>query len=376
MSFLSSDSLDLNVFTHPKLKEIGEKVANGERITESEGLFLFEYPDDEPVRLLADFCRQRSSQNDVYFSTTLYIHPTNLCELSCPMCSFYAKPGWKKAWFMTPKQIEDKVRSHLHKGLREVHIVGGLWRDCDLSYYKETFQRIKALDENLHIKALTPVEYDFIAEQNNMSIEDVFDEFKGFGLGSLPGGGAEILVEHIRKQVAPQKISSERFLEIHKIAHKKGISSNITMLFGHVEDYEHIITHLAKVRSVQDETNGFLTFVPLKYHVENNALGKRTQRLKPKNIKRVFSVSRLMLDNVPHLKALWNYLGPKEAQELLHYGADDFSATQIEEKVITMAGGTDIKMDRSSMEDLITQIGRTPCHAHSSDRLQKVASLV
>lgn len=351
----------------PELQKIAQKVLDGSRLSAAEGLYLLTVEDSAAVTALADFVRKKRVGDVVYFATTLFIHPTNLCELSCPLCSFYAKPGWAKAWFLTPQQIEDQIRKH-HVGgnnLTEIHVVGGLWRDCDLDYYKEMFTRIKNIDPNLHIKALTPVEYDFLAKLHNISIEEVFRRMMSWGLGSLPGGGAEILVENIRKQIAPQKITSEEYLGIHKIAHKMGLHSNITMLFGHVESWEDIITHLCLVRELQDETGFFQTFVPLKYHEENNALGKRKNRLKPKDISRVYAVVRLMLDNVRNIKALWNYLGVPEALEILKCGANDLASTALDEKIITMAGGVQVKMNAPTMRQLIESIGRTPKEIHS-----------
>ncbi len=347
------------------IEAIAEKIADNERLTADEGLYLLKSDDLEMVRQLADERRKNKVGDLVYYASTLYVYPTNLCELNCPLCSFYAKPGWKNAWFSTPEQIEERIKANLHKGLTEIHIVGGLWRDCDLDYYKELFDRIKAIDPKLHIKALTPVEYDFLAKLHNITVEEVFDRMMSWGLGSLPGGGAEILVEEIRKKIAPGKITSDRYLEIHKIAHKRGLHSNITMLFGHIEEPQDIITHLMKIREVQDETHGFQTFVPLKFHVENNALGKRQEQLKPKDIRKIYAVSRLMLDNVRNVKVLWNYVGLDEAKEILSYGANDIAATQLEEKVIVMAGGVRMEMSDQILENVISSAGRIPKKIHS-----------
>lgn len=346
-------------------KEIARKVVDGERISNEEGLNLVTRFDGAPLRLMADWKRGQMAGEEVFFASTLFIHPTNLCELSCPMCSFYAKPGWEKAWFLTPDQIIEKIERHLHQDLNEIHVVGGLWRDCNLDYYEELFTKIKRLDPNLHIKALTPVEYDFLAKHHGLSIEEVFNKMISWGLGSLPGGGAEVLVEPIRKALAPQKISSDEYLAIHKIAHNLGLRSNISILFGGVEEWEDVVTHLDRVRRLQDETGGFDTFVPLKYHEENNALGKRQKRLRPKDPKRLFALSRLMLDNVANLKALWNYLGIDTAKEALNWGANDLASTSLEEKIITMAGGVQIKMTSQGMEKIIRSIGREPKKVHS-----------
>jgi len=347
------------------IETIRDKVFEGRRLTRDDALFLLNSDDLESIQQLADHVRREKTGSIVYYASTLYLYPTNLCELSCPLCSFYAKPGQKKAWFTTPEEIETKVRKKLNQELTEIHIVGGLWRDCDLDYYKEVFTRIKSVDENLHIKALTPVEYDFLARLHNISVEEVLERMISWGLGSLPGGGAEILVEKIRKKIAPGKISSERFLEIHKIAHNMGLPSNITMLFGHIEDPADIVTHLELVRNLQDETNGFQTFVPLKFHVENNTLGKRTDQLKPKDIRRIYAVSRLMLDNIRNIKVLWNYVGIDEAKEILRWGANDIAATALDEKVIVMAGGIKVEMTNKVLEEIISSVSRIPKKIHS-----------
>ena len=349
----------------PELQKIADKVLSQQRLTPEEGLYLFTTEHAESVRQLADIARKTRVGDTVYFATTLYIHPTNLCELSCPMCSYYAKPGWDTAWFLTPEQAEAKIQAHLNKGLTEIHVVGGLWRDCNLDYYQDLFQRIKRLDPHLHIKALTPVEYDFLAKLHGISVEEVFRRMISWGLGSLPGGGAEVLVEEVRKAVAPQKITCDEYLAIHKIAHRMGLPSNITMLFGSVEEHHHLVTHFCRVRELQDETRGFRSFVPLKYHVENNALGKRKNRHKPKDVNRIFAVARLMVDNVRNLKVLWNYLGVAEAQEILRWGANDLSSTNLDEKIIVMAGGIQLKMTSETMTSLIQQAGRIPKEIHS-----------
>jgi CofH subfamily radical SAM domain protein len=348
------------ITTGSELQEITEKVLSGKRLSCEEGLRLFQSENKEEIIQLANAVRKKKVGDTVYFATTLYIHPTNLCELSCPMCSFYAKPGWAKAWFLTPEQVEEKIRKNLDMNLTEIHVVGGLWRECNLDYYKDVFARIKTIDPNLHIKALTPVEYHFLAKIHGIEVEEVFDRMMSYGLGSLPGGGAEILVEEIRKKIAPQKITSDEYLDVHRTAHKKGLKSNITMLFGHIEEPEHIITHLDRVRMLQDETGGFQTFVPLKYHVENNALGKRTDRLKFKDLRFIYAISRLMLDNIRNIKVLWNYVGIDEAIQILDCGANDFSATQVEEKIITMAGGIQIKMTEEFISSCIQKANRTP----------------
>lgn len=349
---------------------LSAKVLAGERLTESEGLSLLETSSEEEIAAigaLADEMRRRKVGEIVHFASTLYLHPTNLCELSCPFCSFYAKPGWKKAWFLTPEEMEAKIRQHLGEGLTEIHIVGGLWRECTLDYYIELFERIRALDPNLHIKALTPVEYAFLGKLHDLPVEEVLRRLMAAGLGSLPGGGAEILDEEIRRQIAPGKISSEEYLSIHETAHRLGLRSNITMLFGHIETNAHIIAHLSKVRALQDKTGGIQTFIPLKFGEENNALGKRKARLKPKHLPLIYAVSRLMLDNIPHLKVLWNYVGVPTALQLLSCGGNDFSSTNLEERIILMAGAERVPMNVATLSTLIESVGRIPRLTHSGN---------
>lgn len=350
------------------LYAIAAKVLAKQRLSFDEGLQLLTSEYEDAVSFLADWVRQREVGDQVHFASTLYIHPTNLCELSCPLCSFYAKPGWKTAWFLKPDEVEARVRAATSHGINEVHIVGGLWRDCDFYYYQDIFSRILAIDPTLHIKALTPVEYDFLARLHGWTIEELFRKMIDSGLGSLPGGGAEVLVEEIRKQIAPQKITSDQYLQIHMAAHRAGLSSNVTMLFGHIEEPHHLVTHLCRVREVQDETGGFQAFVPLKFHLENNTLGKRKARLKPPPpLKLLYATSRLMLDNIPHLKVLWNYLGVPTALEMLRCGGNDLSSTNQDERIIVMAGGVgrEVKMTADTLSLLIEQIGRIPHLCHS-----------
>lgn len=347
------------------LRSIAEKVVEKKRLNFEDGLRLLTTEDLEGLQRLADFVRYQRVGDTVYYSSTLYIHPTNLCELSCPLCSYYAKPGSANAWFLTPEDVEKKILSQITEDIIEIHIVGGLWRDCNLDYYRDIFQRIHAINPQLHIKALTPVEYDFLAKLHGISVEEVLGKMMEWGLGSLPGGGAEVLVESIRKRIAPEKITSDRYLEIHRTAHKLGLPSNITMLFGHIEEPQDLVTHLMRVRELQDETKGFQAFVPLKYHEENNALGKRKHVLKPKEIRRIYATVRLLADNIKHVKALWNYLGIQEAQEMLSWGANDLSSTNQGEKIITMAGGGKNPLTASSIEEIILAAGKMPCKVHS-----------
>ena len=352
--------MDLLSSAPKELRSIAEKVVEHRRITPADALTLFSTPHISFLQLLADFDRSYRVGNDVVYASTLYIYPTNLCELACPMCSFYAKPGQAKAWFLTPEMIEDKVREALPYDLSEVHIVGGLCKSCTAEYFFDVFQRIRALDPLLPIKALTAVEHAYLARLSGISLEESFKRLISWGLTSIPGGGAEILDDSIRPKIAPKKGSTAEFLEVHRVAHRLGIPSNVTMLFDHIETPEHIVTHLDVVRRFQDETGGFDTFVPLKYQPDNNALSKIVAATPRKDCRRVFAISRLMLDNIRNIKVLWNYLGLSGATELLSWGGNDLGSVTRGERVATMAGGPMLLVTDDLLEQTISKLGRTP----------------
>lgn len=349
-----------------ELQPAGERILRGERLTPPEGLAFLTSKEVQPIVNLANWVRKEQVGDEVIFASTYYIHPTNLCELSCPFCSFYAKPGMSKAWFVTPEEAVARIAKALPLGLNEIHVVGGLWRDCDLGYYEKLFTGIKELDPNLFIKALTPVEYDFLAQLHGLTVSEILERMMSWGLGSLPGGGAEVLDEEIRRKLAPQKLSTDEYLEVHRVAHQLGLPSNITMLYGSIEQPKHLIEHMRRCRDLQDETQGFRTFVPLRYHVENNALGKRTQRLlPPPNLHLLYATARLFLDNFPNIKVLWKYVGIEEATSLLDAGCNDLSSTYVDEKIIEMAGSLRDSMTRERMISLIEGQGRIPLEVHS-----------
>jgi aminodeoxyfutalosine synthase len=316
-----------------EFEKVAEKVFQGVSLSFDDGLLLFRYPDIEEIGELSDWARSKKCGNDVLLKKTLYLYPTNLCTLACPMCSFWAKPSSPHAFFHSPKELEDELKANLHACPDEVHIVSGVSKKCTLEYFHELFSRIRSLAPHLHIKALTAVEYFHIAKEEKISIGALLLKMKEYGLDSIPGGGAEILVDEVRKKIAPKKISADEFLSIHRTAHTLGIPTNITMLYGHVEEEEDILTHLLLVRKLQDETGGLCAFVPLQYSPKNNILGRDPSILKPKDPYRIFAISRLMLDNISHIKVLWNYVGLNMAEKLLSFGADDFSSVHINEGV-------------------------------------------
>jgi aminodeoxyfutalosine synthase len=354
------DTKELLQSAPTELRSIAEKVVERQRLSPEDGLCLYYTPHLPYLQKLADFDRKQRVGDTVLYASTLYIYPTNLCELSCPMCSFYAKPGQPKAWFLTPEMVEERVRQALIDDLSEVHIVSGLCRDCTEDYYKEVFQRIRSLHSTLPIKALTAVEHTYLARLSNISLEECLKRLISWGLTSIPGGGAEILDDTLRKKIAPGKGTTAEFLEVHRTAHRLGIPSNITMLFDHIETPEHIISHLDVVRRFQDESGGIDTFVPLKYQPANNALARSVANTPRKDCHRVYAVSRLMLDNVHNIKVLWNYLGLEGAKELLMWGGNDLGSVTKEERVAIMAGGSTLHMTDSLLEQSIKDLGKIP----------------
>jgi len=336
-----------------------ENALRGHRISKEDALNLYRHAELPLLQHYANKIRETLHKDLVRYSTCLFLYPTNFCENCCPLCSFYAPTDSSKGWFFSP----NKLLENFDSTFQEVHIVGGLYHKCNLPYYQELFSKIKEKAPHIHIKALSAVEYDYLARLHNTSIESILKSLQLHGLGSIPGGGAEILDDSVRKKIAPKKTDSQRFLEIHKTAHKLDIPTNITMLFSHIESDEHIIDHLDQIRTLQDSSGGFSTFIPLKFHAENNLLGKKF--LQPKDPYRIFAISRLMLDNVPHIKTLWNYFGVDSALQLLDYGANDFSSTNSKEQVVLTAGAKPVPMDENALKKLLQSKKRTTLSVHS-----------
>lgn len=354
------------------LINIKNKVLNNERLTLRDGweLLTASEPDDiNYITALADLKRYLVVGNNVFYSSTFYLYPTNVCDFNCSFCAYYVKKkDDPKAWSYSPEELIEQLKPRL-PFITEVHIVSGCRPEYDFEYYKTLFSLIKQTAPELHIKGLTAVEYDYLSRLHGISIETVLLELKKAGLDSLPGGGAEILVDEVRQKISPDRISSERYLEIHRIAHQIGLRSNVTLLFGHVESPRDILIHLDRIRDTQDQTGGFKTFIPIKFADLNNALGKLLKRRNHVNslpIPLLFATSRLFLDNIFHIKTLWNYLGIDTALKLLSCGADDFSSTHIGEKVFRMASsGEVLKMNSEGMEALIKKQGKVPCQTNS-----------
>jgi len=346
--------------TSPSLAVIEEKVISGERITPQEALFLLREKDILWIGKTANQVRERLWGNRCTYNINRHIHPTNVCVFRCAFCSFYRKPGQEGGYLVSPEEALERVRGMAGTGLTELHMVGGCHPTARVEYYSSLFHAIKSEFPNLHIKSLTAVEIAWLARVSKMSFHDVLSHLKDAGLDSLPGGGAEIFAQRVRDLTCGGKCNADEWLEVHRVAHHLGIPSNATMLYGHIETDEEIVDHLSRLRDLQDETGGFMTFVPLAYHPENNALEISEGPSGLRSLQ-VLAVSRLFLDNFPHLKAYWVMLGLEIAQMALWFGADDLDGTVVDEHIYHDAGAlTPDVLTVKDLRRLITESGRYP----------------
>ena len=338
------------------MNEIKGKIMSGIRLGPEEGLFLFENDDLFSLGKLANEIAERKNGKNVYYVRNRHINPTNICVNRCKFCAFSRSKGEKGAYELTIEEILSRLTEGRY---REVHIVGGLHPDWDLEYYVRIISEIKKRFPEIHIKAFTAVEIDHFSRISGMTIRDVLKKLKDSGLDAMPGGGAEIFAEKIRRQLCPEKISSERWLEIHREAHKLGIRTNATMLFGHIESYRDRVDHLIRLRALQDETGGFLAFIPLPYHPVNTETGgSYTSGI---DDLKTIAISRLILDNFDHIKAYWIMLGEKIAQLSILFGADDIDGTVIEEKITHSAGAMTAEgLTIEELREIIIKTGKTP----------------
>lgn len=358
-----------------RLNDIEDKVTSGERLNREDGIRLLESPDLLSLGRMADLVRRRKAGDAAYYSTSLNINPTNICVNRCPLCAFSRDAQDKDAYRFTLEDVEKKVREFAYNGLDEVHIVGGLYPELRLSYFEEMLERIKNIRKDLHIQAFTAVEIDYLAQQEDVPAEEVLRRLKNAGLGTIPGGGAEIFSERVRREICPKKISGRRWLEVMRAAHRLGIKTNATMLYGHIETREEIIDHLLSLRSLQDETRlnnggqaggGFLAFVPLAFHPQNTAFPDLPGPGGYDDLK-IFAVARLMLDNFDHIRGLWMYLGVKMAEVALSFGVDDLGSTSLEERIVHSAGAkAPAHSGPETLVRIIRQAGRVPMRADSS----------
>lgn len=348
-----------------ELGRIARLVAEGQRICPEDGILLFEQADTGLLGMLAELVRRRKNDNQVYFIRNFHIEPTNVCVNKCRFCSF-SHHFSKIQWELTPGEILQQVKDQ-PEDAREVHITGAVHPKRDIHYYGDLLRSIRSLRPSLHIKAYSAVELDYMIRKSGMSFEEGLAYLKACGLDSIPGGGAEIFDEKIRQDIAGMKSSSADWLLIHETAHRLGISSNATMLYGHVETRAHRIDHMERLRQLQDRTGGFNAFIPLKFRNKNHELGDIPEVSLVEDL-RNYAVSRIYLDNFPHLKAYWPAIGKKNAQLTLDFGVDDLDGTINDStKIYSLAGADDQNpaMTSAEMEQFIRQSGRTPAERDS-----------
>jgi aminodeoxyfutalosine synthase len=344
----------------PALEEIAKKVASGQRLSAKDGLILFRTPDLLGLGALANQVRERLHGQTTYFNQNRHINPTNICSAQCRFCAFGRPPGASGTYEMAIEEIVDQAVQAYRSGAREIHMVGALHPELPFQWYLDMLQAVKQACPEIHLKAFTAVEIDYFAGLAGLSVREVLEQLMDAGMDSLPGGGAEIFAPRVRAIICPRKASGQRWLEIHREAHRLGLRSNCTMLYGHVETDDERVDHLLKLRELQDETGGFQAFVPLAFHPENTGLSHIARASAAVDL-RVVAASRLLLDNIPHIKAYWVMLGIETAQLALSFGADDLDGTVVLERIVHDAGAdSPLALSREELVCLIRAAGREP----------------
>ena len=353
----------VNAVSDKDLKHIGEKVLVGERINFQEGVILFEKASVGYLGALANFVREKMHGDKTYFNRNFHIEPTNVCVFSCAFCAYsrlYANR--EEGWELSISQMLDIVKKYDGKPVTEVHIVGGVHPKMNLEFFAELMRNIKTHRPGLHIKAFTAVEFDYMFRKAKVSVEEGMQFLHNAGLDSIPGGGAEIFHPDIRQQICADKVDADGWLNIHRTAHKMGMHSNATMLYGHIEKYEHRIDHMERLRQLQDETGGFNTFIPLKFRNKDNDMSHIPESTVTEDM-HLYAVARLYMDNFPHIKAYWPMLGRQNAQLTLSFGVNDLDGTIDDTtKIYSMAGSEEQSPSLSTAQlvSLIRQVKREP----------------
>ena len=347
----------------PELRRIGEKVISGGRLSPDEGLSLFEKASLPFAGALANYVRELKHGNKTYFNRNFHIEPTNVCVYSCTFCSYsrlYAHRD--EGWELGLEQMMDIVRKYDGKPVTEVHVVGGVHPKMNLAFFEELMRMIKAHRADLHIKGFTAVELDYMFRKAKVSVAEGMRRLHDAGLDSLPGGGAEIFAPEIRAQICEDKVDADGWLAIHEAAHRLGMHSNATMLYGHIENFAQRVDHMERLRRLQDETGGFNTFIPLKFRNKQNDMSHVAESTLVEDMK-LYAVSRLYMDNFPHLKAYWPMLGRENAQLSLSFGVNDLDGTIDDStKIYSMAGAEEQhpSLSTTQLVALIKQVGREP----------------
>ncbi len=355
---------ELEYYKKLGLEEIAHKVKAGERLTISEGERLFACPDLNAVGSLAHQARTKLHGNAAYYVVNRHINYSNICVNGCRFCAFSRKKGDPLSFELSEEEILDKIRSN-GNNLTEIHVVGGCHPDLPLSFFENLLRRIREIKPNAFIKAFTAIEIAHFAKNEGTSVEHVLARLKSAGLQMLPGGGAEVFSARVREALCPEKLDAKGWLDVMRQAHEMGIKTNATMLYGHIETVRERVEHMAALRELQDHTGGFVCFIPLTFQPANNGLSHLPPTTGVDDLKTI-AVSRLMLDNIAHIKAYWVMLTVKLAQTALYFGADDFDGTVVEEKIGHMAGAeSKQEMTREEIEWIIREAGLEPVERDS-----------
>lgn len=327
-----------DLITDKKLKKIAAKVFENTPVSKADAVYMLSTNHILDLGKISNFIRTKLHGDAAYYGVNMNLNFTNICELRCPLCAFSRDTGDKDAFLLSLDEIDGRVKKAVASGIDEVHIVGGLHPELKIDYFEDMIRRIKKIKPDIFIVAFTAVEIGYFAKKNKITVKEILRRLIDAGVGAMPGGGAEIFSPDIRNIIAPLKISGVRWLKIMQTAHEMGLKTNATMLYNHKENAGDIADHLSRIRNLQDETGGFKTFVPLLFHDSNTRIKAKRKTSTGYDDIRIYAASRIFLHNVPHLKALWMYLGDKMAQALLRFGVDDFAATYQNEKVVHAAG--------------------------------------
>jgi aminodeoxyfutalosine synthase len=351
-----------------RLKSILDKVMDGERLSYEDGVAMFRSPDILALGYMANTVRERRHGDVTYFNVNRHINPTDVCVASCRLCAFGKKAKDPHAYTMSLEQVWEVAGKGYAEAVTEFHIVGGLHPELTLDWFCEMISGLKERYPGVHLKAFTMVEIAYLARRAKISLREKLERLQAAGIDSMPGGGAEIFSERVRRIICDHKIDGREWIETARIAHQIGLKSNCTMLYGHLETAEDLSDHLVKLRSLQDETGGFVTFIPLAFHPDHTALSHLPKTSGFDDLKQI-AISRLMLDNIPHIKAYWIMMTPSVAQIAQRFGANDIDGTVVEEKIYHDAGATTAQhLRRQDLLRLIREAGREPVERDTAYR--------
>ena len=351
-----------------RMKPILEKVQAGERLSFEDGVALYRSPDILTLGYMANLVRERLNGNVTYFNVNRHINPTDVCVASCRLCAFGKKAKDPHSYTMSREQVWETAGHGYNEAVTEFHIVGGLHPELTLDWFCEMIRGLKARYPAVHLKAFTMVEVAYLAKRAKISVRETLERLKEAGVDSMPGGGAEIFSERVRRIICDHKIDGNEWIDAARIAHQIGLKSNCTMLYGHIETEEDRVDHLIRLRALQDETHGFVTFIPLAFHPDNTALSHLPSTSGFDDIKQI-AISRLMLDNIPHIKAYWIMMTPSVAQIAQRFGANDLDGTVVEEKIYHDAGAqTKQHLHRQELLRIIREAGREPVERDTTYR--------